>query len=375
MAFFKNTEKKYTDYDLERKFQEGYEAALLINKYGINNPYKKEEFEDKESYTEKDLERSFQEGYEAAQEGYEAVKKEFEAKKLEAKKEAIAKNKLKLKIREAQKAAEAKKKSETKITEDKKVSNSSKFKAKEHNISNTKVKILFIEDDRDMRDLVAGHLEYSGFDLLKAEDGIKGKALALKYSPDLILLDYMLPKVDGVTLCHRLRKDERTSNIPILMITALSGLNEKVCKKNSRADDFITKPFDLEELYIRIKALLRRTNRAQLNSSIQQEILNYGPLTLVPERFEAIWFELPVKLTYLEFELLHCLLQRHDQTISPALILKIIWGYESDDDSDILTIRDLINQLCTKLEPDPIKPIFIKTIYGEGYCLNLSNIF
>jgi two-component system response regulator RpaA len=106
-----------------------------------------------------------------------------------------------------------------------------------------------------------------------------------------------------------------------------------------------------------------------LNSSNQQEILNYGPLTLVPERFEAIWFESPVRLTHLEFELLHCLLQRHGQTVSPALILKEVWGYEPDD--DIETIRVHIRHLRTKLEPDPRKPIYIKTVYGAGYCLEL----
>ncbi len=232
-----------------------------------------------------------------------------------------------------------------------------------------KISILLIEDDRDMRELVAGHLMHSGFDVQKAEDGIKGQALALQYSPDLILLDLMLPSVDGLTLCQRLRRDERTSNIPILMITALGGLKDKVTGFNSGADDYITKPFDLEELHVRIKALLRRTNRAQLNSANQQEILNYGPLTLVPERFEAIWFESPVRLTHLEFELLHCLLQRHGQTVSPALILKEVWGYEPDD--DIETIRVHVRHLRTKLEPDPRKPTYIKTVYGAGYCLEL----
>ena len=232
-----------------------------------------------------------------------------------------------------------------------------------------KISILLIEDDRDMRELVAGHLEHSGFDVQRAEDGIKGQALALQYSPDLILLDLMLPSVDGLTLCQRLRRDERTSNIPILMITALGGLKDKVTGFNSGADDYITKPFDLEELHVRIKALLRRTNRAQLNSTNQQEILNYGPLTLVPERFEAIWFESPIRLTHLEFELLHCLLQRHGQTVSPALILKEVWGYEPDD--DIETIRVHVRHLRTKLEPDPRKPKYIKTVYGAGYCLEL----
>ena len=226
--------------------------------------------------------------------------------------------------------------------------------------------ILLIEDDSDMLDLVAGHLEHSGFEVQRAADGIKGQALALQYGPDLILLDLMLPNVDGLTLCQRLRRDERTAQIPILMVTALGGIKDKVSGFNSGADDYLTKPFDLEELLV--KALLRRSVRTP-DSSQHNEILNYGCLTLVPERFEAIWFEEPVRLTHLEFELLHCLLQRHGQTVAPSLILKEVWGYEPDD--DIETIRVHIRHLRTKLEPDPRKPRFIKTVYGAGYCLEL----
>ena len=230
--------------------------------------------------------------------------------------------------------------------------------------------ILLIEDDGDMRELVAGHLEHSGFDVQRAEDGIKGQALALQYTPDLILLDLMLPKVDGLTLCQRLRRDERTAKIPILMLTALGGTKDKVSGFNSGADDYLTKPFDLEELMVRVKALLRRSDRAPLSTK-HNEILSYGCLTLVPERFEAIWFDAAVRLTHLEFELLHCLLQRHGQTVAPSLILKEVWGYEPDD--DIETIRVHVRHLRTKLEPDPRKPRFIKTVYGAGYCLELPS--
>jgi len=230
--------------------------------------------------------------------------------------------------------------------------------------------ILLIEDDQDMRELVAGSLEHSGFDVQKAEDGIKGQAIALQYGPDLIVLDLMLPKVDGLTLCQRLRRDERTAQIPILMLTALGGIKDKVTGFNSGADDYLTKPFEIEEFLARIKALLRRSDRAPLSSK-HNEILNFGPITLVPERFEAIWFEQAVRLTHLEFELLHCLLQRHGQTVAPSLILKEVWGYEPDD--DIETIRVHIRHLRTKLEPDPRKPRFIKTVYGAGYCLELPS--
>ena len=161
--------------------------------------------------------------------------------------------------------------------------------------------ILFIEDDPDMRELIAGHLEYIGFNVSTAKDGIEGQALAIRNSPDLILINLMLPKLDGLNVCERLRRDDRTYGIPILMMEALGGLDE-ITGFNSRADDYITIPFDLDELHVRIKALLRRTNRAVLNSTNQQEILNYGPLTLVPESFEVIWFNSPVRLRCLEFE-------------------------------------------------------------------------
>ena len=230
--------------------------------------------------------------------------------------------------------------------------------------------ILLIEDDADMRELVAGHLEHGGFDVQRADDGIKGQALALQYCPDVILLDLMLPNVDGLTLCQRLRRDERTAKIPILMLTALGSTKDKVSGFNSGADDYLAKPFDLEELMVRVKALLRRSDRAPLSSK-HNEILSYGCLTMVPERFEAIWFDQPVRLTHLEFELLHCLLQRHVQTVAPSLILKEVWGYEPDD--DIETIRVHVRHLRTKLEPDPRKPRFIKTVYGAGYCLELPS--
>ena len=229
-------------------------------------------------------------------------------------------------------------------------------------------RILVIDDDAAISELIAVNLEMAGYDVSQAEDGIKGQALALQLQPDLIMLDLMLPRVDGFTVCQRLRRDERTAEIPVLMLTALSQTQDKVEGFNAGADDYLTKPFEVEEMLARVRALLRRTDRIP-QAAKHSEILNYGPLTLVPERFEAIWFREMVKLTHLEFELLHCLLQRHGQTVSPSEILKEVWGYDPDD--DIETIRVHIRHLRTKLEPDPRHPRYIKTVYGAGYCLEL----
>ena len=232
-------------------------------------------------------------------------------------------------------------------------------------------RILVIDDDPAISELVAVTLEMAGYDVTQAEDGIKGQALALQLQPDLIMLDLMLPRVDGFTVCQRLRRDERTAEIPVLMLTALSQTQNKVEGFNAGADDYLTKPFEVEEMLARVRALLRRADRIP-QAAKHSEILNFGPLTLVPERFEAIWFAQTVKLTHLEFELLHCLLQRHGQTVSPSDILKEVWGYDPDD--DIETIRVHIRHLRTKLEPEPRHPRYIKTVYGAGYCLELPNI-
>lgn len=230
-------------------------------------------------------------------------------------------------------------------------------------------RILIIDDDPAISDLVSINLEMAGYDVQQAVDGIKGQALSVQLQPDLIMLDLMLPKVDGFTVCQRLRRDERTADIPVLMLTALGQIQDKIQGFDSGADDYLTKPFDVEEMLARVRALLRRTDRIP-QAAKHSEILNQGPLTLVPERFEAIWFGKSIKLTHLEFELLHCLLQRHGQTVSPSDILREVWGYEPDD--DIETIRVHIRHLRTKLEPNPRRPRFIKTLYGAGYCLELS---
>ncbi|WP_233130024.1 response regulator transcription factor [Synechococcus sp. 1G10] len=153
-----------------------------------------------------------------------------------------------------------------------------------------------------------------------------------------------------------------------MVLTVLSSIDDKVRGFTSGADDYLIKPYAPEELLARVKALLRgRATTPQLVRA--PDLLSYGPLTLVPERYEALWLETPVRLTRTEFELLHCLLQRHGQVVPWAVLLREIWGYGPEN--DVECIRTHIRHLRGKLERDSHRPTLIKTIYGIGYCLDL----
>jgi len=226
-----------------------------------------------------------------------------------------------------------------------------------------------VEDNEDLANSIKRGLEKEGYSVQLAFDGDKGLDMALEGNYDCIVLDVLLPGVDGFEFVQTLR--ETGVQTPVLMLTALDSVDDKITGLSSGADDYLTKPFEVQELRVRVRALLRRSDRIP-QAAKHGEILTYGPLTLVPERFEALWFGKTIKLTHLEFDLLHCLMQRHGQTVSPSEILQEVWGYEPDD--DIETIRVHIRHLRTKLEPDPRHPQYIKTVYGAGYCLELPNI-
>ena len=231
------------------------------------------------------------------------------------------------------------------------------------------MRVLLVEDDELLGDGIRTGLKHYGHTVDWVKDGQSANNVLISSHEnfDMVVLDLGLPKLSGLDLLKNIR--ERNITTPVVILTAKETVDDRVSGLDAGADDYLTKPFVLEELQARVKALLRRSDRAPVGTSNHHEILSYGPLTLVPERFEAIWFDSPVRLTHLEFELLHCLLQRHGQTVAPSLILKEVWGYEPDD--DIETIRVHVRHLRTKLEPDPRKPRFIKTVYGAGYCLEL----
>jgi two-component system response regulator RpaA len=229
--------------------------------------------------------------------------------------------------------------------------------------------LLLIDHDQDLCDRLVRELNGAGFDTRFALDGIQGQALAHQLQPDLIVLDLLLPKVDGLTLCMRLKRDPRTADVPLMILTTLREISDKVSGFNAGADDYVIKPFDSEELVARLRAMLRRSTGQGL-TSLRGEVLTYGPLTLVLERMEVVWFDKSIRLTRLELEVLHCLLQRHGQAVAPDEILAEVWGHEPDVNS-IECLRVQIRHLRGKLEADPHRPAFIKTMYGVGYCLDL----
>ena len=229
-------------------------------------------------------------------------------------------------------------------------------------------KILVIDDDSAINELIKVNLELAGHEVIQAFDGTTGFALCKQELPALVILDVMMPEVDGFTVAQRIRKNENTKDIPILMLTALSQLNDKVNGFNIGVDDYLVKPFEMEELQVRVRALLKRTHQIP-ESATTRELQTIGEITLLPETYSVKIGEKIAKLTPIEFDIFNLLFQNHGTMISSARLLKDIWGYAPDD--DIETIRVHIRHLCSKLEKISDGKKYIETIYGGGYKLNV----
>jgi len=226
-------------------------------------------------------------------------------------------------------------------------------------------KILVVDDDTAIRTLIEINLKMQGHVIRGAKDGIEGFALAIQEQPELVILDVMMPGADGFSVCQRLKKEPKTAHIPVLMLTALGVVDDKVKGFDAGADDYLVKPFEIPELQVRVRALLRRYG--SLPASASSEIRTVGDLTLIPENLEVKVLDKIVKLTPTEFEILNCLIQNHQQTLSLGRLLQEVWGYSPDDDAD--TIRVHVRHLRSKLEKASPDKKYIETIYGGGYRL------
>lgn len=227
-------------------------------------------------------------------------------------------------------------------------------------------KILVVDDDTAINELIKINLELSGYDVISAYDGIQGFTLAKQEMPDLIVLDVMMPDVDGYTVAKRVRENDLTKNIPILMLTAMGQLQDKVKGFDIGVDDYLVKPFEMEELQVRIRALLKRINAIPESIAVK-ELLTIGDITLLPEAYTVKINDKTAKLTPIEFDILNLLVQNHDCMVSSAKLLQDIWGYAPGD--DVETIRVHIRHLRTKIKKISEGKEYIETIYGGGYRL------
>jgi DNA-binding response OmpR family regulator len=220
--------------------------------------------------------------------------------------------------------------------------------------------ILLVDDEDSVQKLLAYPLERDGFRVLQARDGEEALARFADEDVDLVVLDLMLPKLDGLEVCKRLRAE---SQVPIIMLTARDDELDKVVGLELGADDYITKPFSIREFRSRVRALLRRASAARPTGP-QETIAAHG-LTLDVSRRSVEVLGRAVQLTYVEFELLRTLAAHPGRVYSRRMLLESLWG--AADYREPRTIDVHVRHLREKLEPDPAEPEFILTVRGVGY--------
>lgn len=224
--------------------------------------------------------------------------------------------------------------------------------------------ILVVDDDVYVADTMQRGLQKRGYEVVTAYNGIEALGLVQEQQPDLIVLDIAMPRMNGIEVCHRLRSDEKTKSIPIIFLTARSMIDDKIEGFEAGADDYLTKPFDIQELELRIKAILRRCQ--PLPPEPSADILTVGPLSLNRRSFEATIEDRAVLLTPIEFELLHHLMSHPGEVFSSERLLQEVWDYPPGT-GDPALVRMHIKNLRSKLEPDTLRPTLIRTISRHGY--------
>lgn len=225
-------------------------------------------------------------------------------------------------------------------------------------------KILIVDDEKPIVEILTYNLKKEGYDTIEANNGEDAVVMALQENPDLILLDVMLPVMDGFSVCKKLRE---TIDTPILMLTAKEDEIDKIVGLELGADDYITKPFSVRELMARIKANLRKSPsaRKEENSNKKSQTLKVGVLSLDLEKYEAKVRGKVVDLTLREFELLKFLATQEGQVFSREALLEKVWGYEYF--GDIRTVDVTIRRIREKIEQDPSEPELLVTKRGIGY--------
>jgi two-component system KDP operon response regulator KdpE len=224
----------------------------------------------------------------------------------------------------------------------------------------TTKKILVVDDEKTLREFVSRNLAARGFQVFSAASGLEALAIFQAESLDLIILDLMMPHMDGLEACKRIRQ---ASTVPIIVLTALGEEADKVAAFDQGADDYLTKPFGVAELLARVRAVLRRAGWEAAVSP--REVLHYGDIELDAEAITVTCRGQELKLTRTEFNLLHYFMRHIGKALPHRLILQHVWGAEYGDEAEYL--RVYIGRLRRKLERDPANPEYLQTEYGVGY--------
>lgn len=225
-------------------------------------------------------------------------------------------------------------------------------------------RVLVVEDDQHIRDLVLLHLRLEGLDAVAVGDGAEGLRLARTERFDLMILDVMLPGLDGITVTRAIRREPHLKDVPILMLTARREESDKVDGLESGADDYLTKPFGIREFIARVRALLRR-RRPAANASAHQAAVTAGGLHVDPARRLVRVDEREVDLTAHEFDLLYVLASNPGIVFSRDALVQRVWG--GDTHITERSVDTLIKRLRRKIEADPAEPRYISTVWGTGY--------
>ena len=228
--------------------------------------------------------------------------------------------------------------------------------------------ILVADDDPEIIDLMRLDLELMGFRIDTVSDGMSviKKTESKRY--DLIILDVMMPKLDGFEACKRIRNSRLAATTPIILVTAKGTIEDKIRGFNAGADDYLVKPFEFQELMVRMRALFRRSGAMQPQGVKQRpEVLSAGDIQLMPTSLECTIGERKIKLTPTEFEILYCLMQHVGEAVPLKNILKEVWGY--DEDEDVRMLRVHVGGLRQKIEPDQKNPQYLQTVTNVGYRL------
>jgi len=222
--------------------------------------------------------------------------------------------------------------------------------------------ILVVDDDKDVAGTIERTLRRKNYEVIVAYSGAQALQLVQERRPDLVVLDIMMPRMDGIEVCQRIRSLPNVASVPILFLTAKGKIEDKIEGFEAGADDYLTKPFDLRELELRVRALLRRS----LPTEAPKVPLRAGSLSLDPRTFELTVGDKVLLLTPVEFELLHYLMQHAGEVISTERLLQEVWEYPPGT-GDPNLVRAHIKNIRAKIEPSPNNPIYIKTVSRHGY--------